>query len=67
MSTKLLTIHQVQTIFGVKSRQTIYNWVEKGTLPEPVKKWGSPRWNESEISDSFEKQPVKTNVPEGKP
>jgi predicted DNA-binding transcriptional regulator AlpA len=45
---KLLNITQLCEFFGV-SRSTIYEWLKQGRLPPPVKKWGSPRWDESQI------------------
>lgn len=61
---KLLNITEVMDLFEVRSRQTIYNWVERGELPQPQKKWGSPRWDEEEINralneDSTPEMPTK--------
>jgi predicted DNA-binding transcriptional regulator AlpA len=36
-------------LFGVRSRSTIYRWIEEGNLPRPVKRWGSPMWDEETI------------------
>jgi predicted DNA-binding transcriptional regulator AlpA len=41
--------------FGVKSRQTIYNHIKAGKIPQPVKKMGSPRWNEDELDKNGHK------------
>jgi predicted DNA-binding transcriptional regulator AlpA len=52
MST-LINLRQVMEIFGVRSRSTIYRWVEDGKIPKPVKTWGSPRWKAKEIESAL--------------
>jgi predicted DNA-binding transcriptional regulator AlpA len=46
---KLLNINQVMVLYGV-SRRTIYYWLDAGKMPQPVKRWGSPRWTEEQIT-----------------
>ncbi len=33
----ILRFPEVLELTGARSRQTIYNWVEKGTFPKPIK------------------------------
>lgn len=33
----VLRFPEVLALTGARSRQTIYNWIEKGTFPKPIK------------------------------
>ncbi|EJG1875191.1 AlpA family transcriptional regulator [Vibrio parahaemolyticus] len=33
----VLRVPEVLALTGARSRQTIYNWMEKGTFPKPIK------------------------------
>ena len=52
---KLLNISELCEKLGV-SRRTIYYWLETGKLSQPAKRWGSPRWDEDQISRDLKRQ-----------
>ena len=56
---KFLTIKNLMKRYQV-SRQCIYTWIEKGTIPKPVKFNATIRWN-IETIEAWEKR-----VEEGK-
>lgn len=45
---KLLNINELCELLKV-TRRTIYNMLQDGRLPQPTRRWGSPRWDEDEI------------------
>jgi excisionase family DNA binding protein len=45
---KLLTINELCETLKV-DRSTIYRWRAQGLLPEPTKRWGSPRYDWEEV------------------
>ncbi len=56
----VLRVPEVLALTGARSRQTIYNWIEKGTFPKPIKigpnsigwlKSECDQWKEKLISD----------------
>jgi predicted site-specific integrase-resolvase len=49
---KLLNKRDLSELFGVTCR-TIERWRLDGKIPEPYKKWGSPRWKAEEIDRAF--------------
>lgn len=55
MSERLLNVKQICERIGC-SRSTLYRWRHEDKLPEPVKKWGSPRWNSQEIDEAMRQE-----------
>ena len=45
---KLLNIAELCEKLNV-DRRTIYRWLKSGRLSQPVKRWGSPRWDEEQV------------------
>lgn len=56
--TRLLSVKELAYFFAV-SESTIYVWRKKGLLPDPLKRFGHPRWDLSEILERFKTHPVK--------
>lgn len=52
---KLLNVKQICERVGC-SRSTLYRWRDEGRLPEPIKKWGSPRWDEQQIDRAMREE-----------
>ena len=50
----LLTAQEVAEYFGV-TRQTVYNWIKSGLLPEPIKLGRLSRWRLVDIEQRLEK------------
>ena len=44
------------------ARSTIYGWRKEGKIPEPVKKWGSPRYDWDEVQKSLGKGKKKSET-----
>lgn len=44
----LLSLIQVMTLMQC-SKASIYRWIQEGNFPEPIKKYGSPRWKSSDL------------------
>lgn len=55
---KLHNIAELCDLFGV-TRKTIYDWLRKGILPQPVKRWGSPMWDEADLQELLASRRVK--------
>lgn len=53
---RLVSVKELCETVGV-SRSTIYEWRKSGRLPEPVKRWGSPRFDWGEVEESLKKNP----------
>lgn len=53
---RLVSVGELCQTIGV-SRSTIYEWRKVGRLPEPVKRWGSPRYDWDEVEQSLKKSP----------
>ena len=53
---RLVTVRDLCETIGV-GRSTIYEWRKTGRLPEPVKRWGSPRFDWVEVEESLKKSP----------
>jgi predicted site-specific integrase-resolvase len=49
---KLLSVRELCDTMGV-ARSTIYDWKKSGKLPEPSKKWGSPRYDWDEVQKAL--------------
>jgi len=47
----MLSIGDVRSIVGNKSRSTIYRWISEGKFPAPVKISGSSLWPEEVIAE----------------
>ncbi|HCH5916176.1 TPA: helix-turn-helix transcriptional regulator [Vibrio alginolyticus] len=55
----VLRVPEVLALTGARSRQTIYNWMEKGTFPKPIKIGpNSIGWLKSEC-DAWKEQLLK--------
>lgn len=48
MDKRFLTVRDLCEVLQVH-RSTIYEWRKEGRLPEPVKAWGSPRFDREEV------------------
>ena len=58
---RLLTIAQVAAALAV-SRQTIYNLVKRGVLPQPLRFGCATRFREDEVIAAFDALRVKEGV-----
>ena len=58
---RMIGIDEVILLLGEKSRQAVYNKVNRGVFPVPTYKIGkSLRWKLSEVQDYIEKlQPIR--------
>jgi len=53
----LLSIDEVRTVLGGKSRRSIYRWIDEGIFPKPIKfAPNSVGWPESTIREFIEKK-----------
>jgi excisionase family DNA binding protein len=44
----LLNIHETAALLG-RSVSTVYAWLERGLIPEPIKFGGTYRWRQSDL------------------
>lgn len=56
---KLLNAKQVMDMVGVSARSTIYDWMKRGKFPQPVKRWGHPRWDLEQVKQALESAPAE--------
>lgn len=56
---KLLSVKELCDTLQVR-RSTIYQWRKDGKIPEPVKRWGSPRYDWDEIKTALGKRKSET-------
>lgn len=61
MSTRLLRLPQVQELCGDVGRSTLYDWMDRGEFPRPVKLGArAVAWRESDILEWLESREPST-------
>lgn len=58
---KLLSVNDLCDTLRV-SRSTIYEWRKEGKLPEPIKRWGSPRYDWEDVKKAFGESPEQKKI-----
>ena len=48
----LFNIKEVAAHFSI-TKKTVYEWVQKGRLPQPINRAGSPRWDTTQMMETF--------------
>lgn len=51
-NSKLFTVKELCKELHVH-RSTIYEWRKEGKLPEPIKRWGSPRYDWEQVKEAL--------------
>lgn len=54
---RLWDVQELANFFGC-SKQTIYEWLRRGYLPPPYKRFGRKRWSIEEIDEWMKKHPL---------
>lgn len=48
----LYNMREVAEYFNI-TRKTVYSWVKQGRLPRPINRAGSPRWDTTQMVETF--------------